>query len=78
MTAVVEGTVFEITTLRRDVETDGRRAVIAFTDDWLADAARRDFTINALYLDGDGHALRPGRRARRPRIGARALRRRGA
>ena len=59
VTAVVEGAVFEITTLRRDVETDGRRAVIAFTDDWLADAARRDFTINALYLDGDGTLYDP-------------------
>jgi poly(A) polymerase len=43
----------EITTLRRDVETDGRHAVVAFTDDWAADAARRDFTMNALYLDRD-------------------------
>ena len=59
VTAVVEGTVFEITTLRRDVETDGRHAAVAFTDDWLADAARRDFTINALYLDGDGTLYDP-------------------
>ena len=50
---------FEITTLRRDVDTDGRRAVVAFTDDWLADAARRDFTMNALYLDGDGTLYDP-------------------
>jgi poly(A) polymerase len=41
----------EITTLRRDVSTDGRHATVAFTDDWRADAARRDFTINALYAD---------------------------
>ena len=54
VTAVVDGTVYEITTLRRDVETDGRRAKVAFTDDWSGDAARRDFTINALYLDADG------------------------
>jgi poly(A) polymerase len=47
------GTV-EITTLRRDIETDGRRAVVAFTDDWREDAARRDFTINALSADGMG------------------------
>jgi len=40
--------------LRRDVETDGRRAVVAFTDDWLEDAGRRDFTFNALYADRDG------------------------
>jgi poly(A) polymerase len=45
---------FEITTLRRDVETDGRRARVAFDADWLEDAARRDFTINAIYLDPDG------------------------
>jgi poly(A) polymerase len=45
---------FEITTLRRDVETDGRRALVAFDADWAEDAARRDFTINAIYLDPDG------------------------
>ena len=45
---------FEITTLRRDVETYGRRARVAFDADWLQDAARRDFTINAIYLDMDG------------------------
>ena len=54
VTAVVGRRPFEITTLRRDVETDGRRAVVAFTDDWRADAARRDFTMNALYADRDG------------------------
>ena len=46
--------VYEITTLRVDVETDGRHAKIAFTEDWQGDAARRDFTINALYVDADG------------------------
>ncbi len=45
---------FEITTLRRDVETYGRHARVAFDADWAADAARRDFTINAIYLDSDG------------------------
>ncbi|MGH7064198.1 MAG: CCA tRNA nucleotidyltransferase [Stellaceae bacterium] len=45
---------FEITTLRRDVETYGRRARVAFDADWAADARRRDFTINAIYLDPDG------------------------
>jgi poly(A) polymerase len=45
---------FEITTLRRDVETYGRRALVAFDADWTADAARRDFTINAIFLDPDG------------------------
>jgi poly(A) polymerase len=54
VTAVVDGRHFEITTLRRDVETDGRHAVVAFTDDWQADAARRDFTMNALYAGSDG------------------------
>jgi poly(A) polymerase len=54
VTAMVGRHSFEITTLRRDVETDGRHAVVAFTDDWRADAARRDFTMNALYADRDG------------------------
>src|SRR5436309_6057121 len=45
---------YEITTLRRDVETFGRRARVAFDADWTADAERRDFTINAIYLDPDG------------------------
>ncbi len=52
--AVADGHPFEITTLRRDVETDGRRAVVAFTDDWVEDAARRDFTMNALSAEPDG------------------------
>jgi poly(A) polymerase len=51
ITAVSDGHPFEITTLRRDVTTDGRRATVAFTDDWKEDAARRDFTINALSAD---------------------------
>ncbi|MEH3047769.1 CCA tRNA nucleotidyltransferase [Sphingomonas adhaesiva] len=51
VTAVSEGTVVEVTTLRRDVETDGRHAIVAFTDEWREDAARRDFTMNALYAD---------------------------
>ena len=51
VTAVSEGTVAEVTTLRSDVSTDGRRAVVAFTGDWAADAQRRDFTINALFAD---------------------------
>lgn len=54
VTAVIGGQPFEITTLRIDVETDGRHAVVAFTDDWRADAARRDFTMNALSADPDG------------------------
>ena len=51
VTAIVEGRPIEITTLRRDVDTDGRRATIAYTEDWREDAARRDFTINALSAD---------------------------
>ncbi|HKC03657.1 MAG TPA: CCA tRNA nucleotidyltransferase [Sphingomicrobium sp.] len=51
VTAVSDGQTVEITSLRRDVSTDGRRATIAFTDDWKEDAARRDFTINALLAD---------------------------
>jgi poly(A) polymerase len=54
ITAVIDHHPFEITTLRRDVETDGRRAKVAFTDDWAQDAMRRDFTINALYCDAQG------------------------
>jgi poly(A) polymerase len=59
VTAIVDGRTFELTTLRRDVETDGRHAVVAFTDDWLEDASRRDFTFNALYADRDGTLYDP-------------------
>lgn len=51
ITAVLADGPVEVTTLRRDVDTDGRHAIVAFTDDWREDAARRDFTINALYAD---------------------------
>lgn len=51
VTAIASHERHEITTLRRDVATDGRRATVAFADDWRDDAARRDFTINALYAD---------------------------
>lgn len=54
VTIVVDGAPFEVTTLRRDVETDGRRAVVAFGCDFREDALRRDFTINALGLDAAG------------------------
>jgi poly(A) polymerase/tRNA nucleotidyltransferase (CCA-adding enzyme) len=54
VTAVSGGRGFEVTTLRRDVATDGRHAVVAFTDDWRADAARRDFTMNAMSMTRDG------------------------
>ena len=51
VTAILEGGNVEVTTLRKDISTDGRRATVAFSDDWREDAARRDFTINALYAD---------------------------
>jgi poly(A) polymerase len=59
VTAIAEHRPFEITTLRRDVETDGRRAVVAFTTDWAEDAARRDFRLNALYADPEGRLFDP-------------------
>jgi poly(A) polymerase len=59
VTAVAEGRGYEITTLRRDVETDGRRAVVAFTQDWTEDARRRDFRLNALYAAPDGEVFDP-------------------
>ncbi|MFC3677895.1 CCA tRNA nucleotidyltransferase [Ferrovibrio xuzhouensis] len=68
VTAVVPPALFQITTLRRDVATDGRHAEVAFAADgtpesWAADARRRDFTINALYADADGrlHDFTDGR-----------------
>jgi poly(A) polymerase len=64
VTAVVAGKPVEVTTLRRDVSTDGRHATIAYTDDWKEDAARRDFTINALSAappSGDIHDYFGGR-----------------
>ena len=54
VTAFADGRRFDIATLRRDVATDGRHARVAFTDDWRQDAARRDFTFNALYLSPEG------------------------
>ena len=54
ITAVVGSQTFEITTLRSDLETDGRHAKVKFTNDWQADAERRDFTINSLSLSPDG------------------------
>jgi len=54
ITVVAGGKPFEVTTLRADVETDGRRAKVSFGSDWKADAERRDFTINALYAEADG------------------------
>ncbi|ARO31122.1 poly(A) polymerase domain-containing protein [Rhizobium sp. NXC14] len=57
VTLVVDGKPFEVTTLRTDVETDGRHAKVAFSTDWKADAERRDLTINALYVDAEGEVV---------------------
>jgi len=57
ITAVLDGGPVEVTTLRRDVETDGRRATVAYADAWEDDAARRDFTINALYAHPVTHEI---------------------
>ena len=59
VTAICDGSGYEITTLRRDVVTDGRRAVVAFGTDWHEDALRRDLTMNALYCDGEGRLFDP-------------------
>jgi len=59
VTAVVDGRGFEVTSLRKDVETDGRRAVVSFTKDWAVDATRRDFTMNTLLTDLDGQVFDP-------------------
>ncbi len=59
VTAVIEKTTFEITTLRKDINTDGRHAKVVFTNDWLEDASRRDFTINSIYADINGNFFDP-------------------
>lgn len=59
ITAIVDHQGVEVTTLRADVSTDGRRATVAFTQDWATDARRRDFTINAIYLTPDGRLFDP-------------------
>jgi len=59
VTAVMRKKVFEITSLRKDIETDGRHAVVEFTDDWRADAERRDFTMNTLLADMAGNIYDP-------------------
>jgi poly(A) polymerase len=57
VTLVVDGKPFEVTTLRRDVETDGRHAQVSFSTDWQLDAERRDLTMNALYASADGDVI---------------------
>lgn len=59
VTAVWDGRPLEVTTLRVDVETDGRHAEVSFTEDWLEDAKRRDFTFNAMYVSADGSLFDP-------------------
>lgn len=59
VTAVLEKRPYQITTLRVDVKTFGRKAHVAFTEDWVQDALRRDFTINAIYADKNGHLFDP-------------------
>ncbi|MCJ8142050.1 CCA tRNA nucleotidyltransferase [Ancylobacter sp. A5.8] len=57
VTLIADGEPYEVTTLREDIETDGRRAVVTFGRDWRRDAERRDFTMNALYLTRDGELV---------------------
>jgi len=59
VTVIAKGRPFEVTTLRLDLETYGRHALVAFTEDWKEDARRRDFTINALYADAAGRVFDP-------------------
>ncbi len=59
ITAAIEGNNFEITSLRKDISTDGRHAEVEFTTNWLEDASRRDFTINSIYSDINGNLFDP-------------------
>ena len=59
ITAIISDYKFEITSLRKDIRTDGRHAKVEFSKDWKADASRRDFTINAIYSDKDGNLFDP-------------------
>ena len=59
VTAIVRHQPFEITTLRKDIEPDGRHAKVSYIDDWQGDAARRDFTMNAVFCDPDGTLYDP-------------------
>ena len=59
ITAIIDKYKYEITSLRKDVTTDGRHAKVEFSLDWKEDAARRDFSINSIYSDGDGNLFDP-------------------
>ena len=59
ITAIINKKSFEITSLRKDIKTDGRHAEVVYTKDWLEDASRRDFSINAIYSDIDGNLFDP-------------------
>ena len=59
ITAIIDNFKFEITSLRKDISTDGRHAKIEFTTDWLEDANRRDFTVNAIYSNLRGEVYDP-------------------
>ena len=59
VTLLINNSNFELTTLRKDLKTDGRHAEVEFTDDWKEDSKRRDFTINAIYLDKKGKIFDP-------------------
>ena len=59
ITAIEDDYTFEITTLRKDISTDGRHAKVEFSKDWKSDASRRDFTINSIYSDKDGNLFDP-------------------
>ena len=59
ITAIIDEHKYEITSLRKDVKTDGRHAEVEFSSDWKEDASRRDFSINSIYSDGDGNLFDP-------------------
>ena len=56
---ILENSKFEITSLRKDIDTDGRHAKVEFSKNWKEDASRRDFTINSIYSDKDGNLFDP-------------------
>ena len=59
ITAIINNQKFEITSLRKDIITDGRHAKVEFSKDWKEDASRRDFSINSIYSDKDGNLFDP-------------------